>query len=119
MVKLRVILADDHKPLLDAFEKLLVPEFEIVGRVSDGLALVSAAAALQPDVIVLDISMPLLNGFDAARQIRRTLPQIKLVFLTMDNDAIVAAEAFKIGASAYLHKLSAGSELAATIRKLA
>ena len=118
MAKTRVLLADDHKPLLDAFEKLLVPEFEVVGRVSDGRALVSAAETLRPDVIVLDISMPLLNGFDAARQLKLTMPQAKLVFLTMDNDDAVAAEAFRLGASAYLHKLSAGTELALTIRML-
>jgi DNA-binding NarL/FixJ family response regulator len=118
MAKTRVLLADDHKPLLDAFEKLLVPEFEVVGRVSDGRALVSAAETLRPDVIVLDISMPLLNGFDAARQLKLTMPQAKLVFLTMDNDDAVAAEAFRLGAAAYLHKLSAGTELALTIRLL-
>jgi DNA-binding NarL/FixJ family response regulator len=119
MSRPRILLADDHAFLLDAFEDLLAPEFDVVGRVSDGRALVAAAEALRPDLIVLDISMPLLNGFDAARQIKRTLPQIKLVFLTMHDDADVAAKAAQFGASAYLHKLLAGSDLAATVRKLA
>jgi DNA-binding NarL/FixJ family response regulator len=119
MSRPRILLADDHAFLLDAFEDLLAPEFDVVGRVSDGRALVAAAEALRPDLIVLDIHMPLLNGFDAAHQIKQTLPQIKLVFLTMDDDFDVAARAAQFGASAYLHKLWAGSELAATVRKLA
>ena len=111
----RVLLADDHLLLLDAFERLLEPDYEVVGKVSDGRAVLSAAAELEPDVIVLDISMPLLNGLEAARELRRTMPSIKLVFLTMLEDPDLAAEAFRTGASGYLLKTSAADELSKAI----
>ena len=114
----RVLLADDHALLLGAFEKLLAGECEIVGQVSDGRALVEAAAALDPDVIVLDISMPLLNGLEAGRQIKQRSRHVKLVFLTMNEDPDLAAEAFRAGASAYLLKRSAASELMTAIREV-
>ena len=114
----RVLLADDHALLLGAFEKLLADECEIVGQVSDGRALVIAAEQLKPDVIVLDISMPLLNGLDAGRQIKQKLRQVKLIYLTMNEDADIAAEAFRIGASGYLLKRSAASELLTAIREV-
>jgi DNA-binding NarL/FixJ family response regulator len=114
----RVLLADDHVLLLGAFEKLLAADCNIVGQVSDGRALVAAAEQLKPDVIVLDISMPLLNGLEAARQIKKKLSNVKLVFLTMNEDADLAAEAFRAGASAYLLKRSATSELPAAIREV-
>jgi DNA-binding NarL/FixJ family response regulator len=114
----RVLLADDHSLLLGAFAKLLSEECDIVGQVSDGRALVAAAEKLQPDVIVLDISMPLLNGLEAGRQIKQRSRNIKLVFLTMNEDADVAAEAFRSGASAYVLKRSAAPELAAAIREV-
>jgi DNA-binding NarL/FixJ family response regulator len=114
----RVLLADDHVLLLGAFEKLLAADCTIVGQVSDGRALVAAAEQLKPDVIVLDISMPLLNGLEAARQIKKKLNNVKLVFLTMNEDADLAAEAFRAGASAYLLKRSATSELPAAIREV-
>ena len=114
----RVLLADDHVLLLGAFEKLLAADCQIVGQVSDGRALVAAAEQLKPDVIVLDISMPLLNGLEAARQIKKKLSNVKLVFLTMNEDADLAAEAFRAGASAYLLKRSATSELPAAIREV-
>ena len=114
----RVLLADDHALLLGAFEKLLAEECEIVGQVSDGRALVAAAEKLQPDVIVLDISMPLLNGLEAARQIKQKQRHVKLVFLTMNEDTDLAAEAFRSGASGYVLKRSAASELAAAIREV-
>jgi DNA-binding NarL/FixJ family response regulator len=113
-----VLLADDHNLLLGAFEKLLSPECEIVGTVSDGRALVVEAQRLKPDVIVLDIAMPLLNGLDAGRQIKQLRKEIKLVFVTMNEDAELAAEAFRAGASAYLLKRSASSELLAAIREV-
>jgi DNA-binding NarL/FixJ family response regulator len=106
----RVLLADDHTLLLGAFEKLLSPECDIVGQVSDGMALVAAAEALNPDIIVLDISMPLLNKHDAKG--------VKLVFLTMNEDTDLAAEAFRSGASAYLLKRSAASELLTAIHEV-
>jgi DNA-binding NarL/FixJ family response regulator len=114
----RVLLADDHALLLGAFEKLLAGECEIVGQASDGRALVAAAEALKPDVIVLDIAMPLLNGLEAGRQIKRKLRDVKLVFLTMNEDPELAAEAFRSGASAYLLKRSAASELTTAIREV-
>lgn len=114
----RVLLADDHTLLLGAFEKLLAGECDIVGQVSDGQALVAAAGTLKPDVIVLDISMPLLNGLEAARQIKQGLRSVKLVFLTMNEDPDLAVEAFRSGASAYLLKRSASSELSTAIREV-
>jgi DNA-binding NarL/FixJ family response regulator len=114
----RVLLADDHELLLGAFEKLLSPDCEIVGQVTDGRALVEAAAKLKPDVIVLDISMPQLNGLDAGRRIKQGHRDVKLVFLTMNEDSDLAAEAFRAGASAYLLKRSAASELATAIREV-
>ena len=114
----RVLLADDHTLLLGALEKLLSEECDVVGQVSDGRALVAAAEQLKPDVIVLDISMPLLNGVEAARQIKQKLKNVKLVFLTMNEDADLAAEAFRAGASAYLLKRSATSELPLAIREV-
>ena len=118
MAKPRVLLADDHTLVLGAFEKLLASECEIVGQVSDGRALVSAAEQLKPDLIVLDIAMPLLNGLDAGRQIKQKLRNVKLVFLTMNEDADLAAEAFRSGASAYLLKRSAASELSIAIQEV-
>jgi DNA-binding NarL/FixJ family response regulator len=114
----RVLLADDHQLLLGAFEKLLAGECDVVGQVSDGRALVAAAEKLRPDLIVLDISMPLLNGLDAGRQIKQKLRDVKLVFVTMNEDAELAAEAFRSGASAYLLKRSAVSELMTAIREV-
>ena len=114
----RVLLADDHVLLLGAFAKLLMEECDIVGQVSDGRALVDAAERLRPDVIVLDIAMPLLNGLEAGRQIKRKLRDVKLVFLTMNEDPELAAEAFRSGASAYLLKRSAASELTTAIREV-
>ena len=118
MERPRLLLADDHTLLLGAFEKLLSAECEIVGQVGDGRALVAAAEALKPDLIVLDISMPLLNGLEAGRQIKQKLRNIKLVFLTMNEDPSLAAEAFRLGASAYVLKRSVASELTMAIREV-
>ncbi len=118
MSRPRVLLADDHALLLGAFEKLLSADCDIVGQVSDGRALVDAAEELKPDVIVLDISMPLLNGLEAARQIKQKARGAKLVFLTMNEDTDLAAEAFRAGASGYLLKRSAASELLTAIREV-
>jgi len=111
----RVLLADDHALLLGAFEKLLAAACDVVGQVSDGRALVAAAEALKPDVIVLDISMPILNGLEAGRQIKQHNRDVKLVFLTMNEDVDLAAEAFRSGASGYLLKRSAAPELLTAI----
>ena len=117
MPKPRVIIADDHTLLVEAFEKLLAPECEVVAKVADGRALVAAARKLRPDVVVLDLTMPLLNGLDAARQIREFDKSVRLVFVTMNEDPDLAAEAFRAGGAAYLLKRSAGSELLTAIRE--
>jgi len=114
----RVLIADDHNMLLGAFEKLLSSECEIVGTASDGRTLVAEAQRLKPDVVVLDIAMPLLNGLDAGRQIKTLRKSVKLVFVTMNEDSDLAAEAFRAGASAYLLKRSAASELLVAIREV-
>ena len=111
MRKARVLLADDHRLLLQAFEKLLQPDFEVVGTVSDGRALLTAARELKPDVIVLDIAMPLLNGMVAGERLKQMIPEVKLIFLTVNEDPGFASEAMRIGASGYLLKSSAASEL--------
>jgi DNA-binding NarL/FixJ family response regulator len=118
MSRPRVLLADDHALLLGAFAKLLSEDCDIIGQVSDGRALVAAAEELRPDIIVLDISMPLLNGIEAARQIKHKVPRAKLVFVTMNEDTDLAADAFRAGASAYLLKHSATSELLTAIRQV-
>ena len=118
MGRTRVLLADDHALLLGAFEKLLSGEFEIVWQAADGRALVTAAERLKPDVIVLDISMPLLNGLEAGRQIKQKQKDVKLVYVTMTEDADLASEAFRLGASGYLLKRSAASELTTAIREV-
>jgi len=117
MAKPRVILADDHTLLVEAFEKLLAPECEIVAKVADGRALVAAVQEHHPDVVVLDLAMPLLNGLDAARQIKQMDRSVRLVFVTMNEDPDLAAEAFRAGGAAYLLKRSAGSELLTAIRE--
>jgi DNA-binding NarL/FixJ family response regulator len=111
-------LADDHVLLLGAFARLLADECEIVGQVADGRALVAEAQILKPDIILLDVTMPLLNGLEAGYQIKQILPDVKLVFLTMNEGADLAAEAFRIGASGYLLKRSAGTELMTAIREV-
>ena len=117
MKKPRVLLADDHQIVLEGLKSLLGGEFEVVGSVEDGRALVDQAAALHPDVIVADISMPQLNGIEAARQIKKTDKNIKIVFLTMHPDATYAANAFEAGASGFVLKHSAPSELITAIHE--
>ena len=112
----RVLLADDHTILLDSFKRLLEPVCEVVGCVKDGRELLEAAPKLKPQVIVLDISMPRLNGMDACRQLKRLNPDAKLIFLTMNEDPDLAVEAFRLGASAYLLKSSAACELFTAIQ---
>ena len=111
MSKHRILLADDHALLLEAFQRLLEPEFEVVGCVADGAQLVDEAQRLTPDVIVSDVSMPRLGGLEAARRLRDCLPATQIVFLTVSEDAHLAAEAFRIGASAWVLKASTATEL--------
>jgi DNA-binding NarL/FixJ family response regulator len=107
----RVILADDHTLLVEAFRKLLEATCEIVATVADGHALLDVASRLKPDVVVLDISMPLLNGLEAGRQVKERVAGTKLIFLTMNEDPDLAIEAIRMGASGYLLKKSAAAEL--------
>src|SRR5215813_32565 len=102
----RVLLADDHSILLEAFQKLLSPACEVVGAVTDGRALLTAAEKLKPDVIVLDIGMPRLNGIEVCRQLQPKLPDSRWIFLTVAEDPDVAAEAMLLGASGFLLKNS-------------
>ena len=115
MGKARVLLADDHTLLLEAFEKLLQPDYDVVGTVGDGRALLKAALELKPDVIILDIAMPQLNGLIAAERLKKEMPSVKFIFLTVNEDADIASEALRIGASGYLLKKSAASELFSAI----
>jgi DNA-binding NarL/FixJ family response regulator len=116
MSRPRVLLADDHKIVTEGLKGLLEPEFELVGTVEDGRALLAAAEKLRPDVIVADISMPLLNGIDSVRQIKQVHDEIKVVFLTMHPDVTYAVSAFEAGASGYVLKHSAPTELVTAIR---
>jgi DNA-binding NarL/FixJ family response regulator len=116
MSRPRVLLADDHRIVTEGLKSLLEPEFELVGIVEDGRTLLAAAEKLRPDVIVADISMPLLNGIDSVRQIKKAHAEIKVVFLTMHPDVTYAVSAFEAGASGYVLKHSAPTELVTAIR---
>ena len=111
------LLADDHQMVAEGLRSLLEPEFELVGIVADGRELLAAAATLQPDVIVMDITMPSLNGIEAARQLRQAGSRAKVVFLTMHRDAAYAARALDAGAAGFVLKHSAASELITAIRE--
>ena len=113
----RLLLADDHTMLLDAFRRLLEPRCEIVGTAGDGHELIDLAAKARPDVIVLDISMPRLNGMDACARLCRKIPELKLIFLTVHEDPDLAVEAIRLGASGYLLKSSAAAELFTAIEQ--
>lgn len=114
----RIFLADDHSILLEACRMLLEPKYEVVGTATDGREMLKKVKKLQPDVVVLDIAMPNLNGFDAGEKLKKILPDVKLVFLTQNEDPETVAEAFRIGASGYLLKKSAPSELFQTIESV-
>ena len=116
MRRTRILLADDHTMICAGFQKLLEPEFEVVGSVRDGRALLQAAADLKPDVVLVDVGMPLLNGLDAGRELKHLMPNVKIIFLTMNPDPDVASEALRIGASGYLLKNSREEELLQAVR---
>jgi DNA-binding NarL/FixJ family response regulator len=118
MKRPRVILADDHTIILDALKNLLEPEFEVVGMFADGHALMEGAPDLNPNVIVLDIGMPTMNGLNAGQRLKQAMPLVKLIYLTMNHDPDTAGEAFRLGASAYLLKTSAATELQRAIREV-
>jgi DNA-binding NarL/FixJ family response regulator len=118
MKKRRVLLADDHRILMDALKELLEPTYEVVGCLRDGRTVLNEAEKLRPDVVVLDIAMPSLNGLDAGRQLKKKMPAVKLIFLTMNEDPYMVGEAFRAGASAFLLKDAAGLELTDAIQKV-
>jgi DNA-binding NarL/FixJ family response regulator len=115
MPKTTVLLADDHTVVAEGLRSLLESHFELVGIVHDGRALLEAVGTLNPDVVVTDISMPMLNGIEAIRQIRSLRPMVKILVLTMHRDTHMAVEAFRAGASGYMLKISPGEELIAAI----
>jgi DNA-binding NarL/FixJ family response regulator len=110
-------MADDHLMLLEAFKALLEPDFEVVGTVTDGRALLEEFSRLHPDVVLLDVAMPLLNGLDAGRQLKAQRRSVKLIYLTMNPDPDLAGEALRLGASGYVLKSSAAQELKQAIQE--
>jgi len=116
MKRVRILLADDHTMMCAGLRKLLEPDYEVIGSVADGRALLKAAAELKPDLVLVDVGMPLLNGLDAAHELRKVMPQVKLIFLTMNTDPDLAAEALRMGASGYLLKNSEDGELLRAVR---
>ncbi len=118
MSRPRVLIADDHELLAEAFQKLLEAEVEVVGKVLDVRALLAEAPRLKPDIVVLDISMPKLNGLEAGEQLKKIMPDVKLIFLTIHEDPDLAVEAFRLGASGYLLKGSAASELFQAVQEV-
>ena len=119
MNRIRLLLADDHVMFSEGLQSLLRDEFELLGRAMNGKELVEATLESKPEVILVDISMPVLNGFDAVREIRKRGSEAKIIFLTMHNDATLVAEALRCGASGYILKQSAGEELVNAIREVA
>ena len=117
MKRPRIVIADDHVLIAQALEHLLQAEFDVVGVVSDGRALLTAAVELKPDVVVVDIGMPLLNGLDAGEQLKALHSEIKVIYLTQNREPRLAVEAFRRKASGYLLKDSAASELTTAIRQ--
>lgn len=115
MGRIRVLLADDHEAILDDIRELLEPEFEVVGMVGDGQSLLSAADIFQPDVIVTDISMPCMNGIEAAKLIMQKKPGSRIVLMTVHNDPALVQQGLTVGALGYVLKLKAGEELALAI----
>jgi DNA-binding NarL/FixJ family response regulator len=112
------VLADDHKMIVDALRKVVEPEFEVVETVGDGRALLAAVKKHQPDVVVVDVSMPLLNGIEASRKIRKTNPRVKIIVLTMHDRPEFATQALEAGVSGYVLKQSASEELVQAIREV-
>lgn len=113
----RVVLADDHAIVREGLRRILEPSFEIVGEVPDGRALVAAVEMLRPDIVIADVSMPLLNGIDSARQIRKITRKVRIIFLTMHPEVAYAAAALGAGGSAYVLKSSMGAEILEAIRE--
>jgi DNA-binding NarL/FixJ family response regulator len=116
MKRTRIVLADDHVLVLDAIKRMLEPEFDVLGTFTDGRALLTSAPELNPDMIVLDMHMPVMNGLCAGQRLKELMPRVKLIYLTMSVDPDLAAEAFRMGASGYVLKSSATSELIQAIQ---
>jgi DNA-binding NarL/FixJ family response regulator len=116
--KPRLLLADDHALILDGLRKLLVPEFELVGTVVDGREAVAEFERLRPDLLMLDIAMPLLNGIEAARKVKELSPSARILFVTMQTDRYYVEEAFRAGGSGYVLKQAAVGELLDAIRSV-
>ena len=116
MSRVRVLLADDHRILVEGLKSLLVPEFEVIGVVEDGRAMVEAAKALRPEVIVADITMPRLNGIEALEEVRKFDPNVRVIFLTMHRDVAYARRALEAGAAGFVPKNSALRELVLAVR---
>ena len=118
MLQTRVLLVDDHRLLLDAIRNLIEPEFAVVGTFDDPQKALDAAPELKPDIILLDITMPGINGITAGDELKRLLPKTRLIFLTMNYDLDTAAEAFRLGAFGYVLKSAAGAELISALREV-
>ena len=118
MRKPRIFLADDHAMLLDAFRRLLEQEFDIVGTASDGLELLESAPSLRPELVVIDLGLPLLSGLDAGRELKKLLPQTKILVVTVNEDSAVAEAVLGEWASGYLLKKCSGSELVKALREI-
>ena len=117
--RLRLLLVDDHRVVTEGLSLLLAPRFDVIGCLESGRALLDHAVALNPDVVVIDVSMPLLNGIDATRQLRRLVPSCKIVFLSMHSDTSYVAEAFRAGAHAYVLKRGPASEVVHAVKEAA
>lgn len=113
----RLLIAEDHTLVVEGYQRILEPHFDLVGAAEDGATLIKLAIQLQPDAVLIDISMPTMNGFEAARLLRKDVPKAKLIFVTMHADREYVEEALRIGASGYVLKRSAVSELAEAIRQ--
>jgi DNA-binding NarL/FixJ family response regulator len=118
MRKPRIFLADDHAMVVDAFRRMLEHEFNIVGTAADGLELLNSAPSLQPDVVVVDLGLPLLSGVDAGRELKKLLPQTKILVVTVNEDPDIADSVLGEWASGYLLKKCTGSELVKALREL-
>jgi DNA-binding NarL/FixJ family response regulator len=118
MTKPRVLLADDHSILVDGLRQVLAPEVELVGTAEDGRALLKAASELEPDIVIADISMPLLNGIDATKELKKAYPKLKVIILTMHTNVKFAEAAFRAGADGYVVKSSAATELVTAIHEV-
>lgn len=118
MFRPRIVLVDDHRLLLDAIAKLIESEFNVVATFEDGKTLLKEAPQIKPDVIVLDIGMPQVNGLTVGVELKKLLPKTKLIYLTMHRNMEAASQAFKLGAAGYVLKSAAGKELLHAIREV-